>query len=414
MGKNLKGREIGKGISQRHDGRYSARFVSSSGKRKERYFESLQAARDWLEDARYEDRHSVSLAPFESVEEDILERNAPLTDFSDITVDGWYEFWMNNLVSHLAWNTQRNYRERYVQNVQPIIGKMRVRDVRPMHCRKVLNDMNRNYKGSTIKQTYIMMGTMLRAAVMNDVVQKHPMNGVRYTCTVKAPSEIKYLTIEEQRLFLNAARRSHNYRQYALVLETGLRTGEMIGLTWDDVDFKHRTLTVSKTLSYRYGRDAWIAGPPKTAASYRTIPLTDRAYDILREIYDERDTRKRSDGLSETLRYMDRQTGVEKTLRMKDLVFINYRSGMPNKNSSYDTHLYKLCDEAGIKRFCMHALRHTYATRAIERGVNPKALQELLGHSSLQTTMDTYVHVTDESKRSAVELFQRAAIAAEI
>ena len=106
------------------------------------------------------------------------------------------------------------------------------------------------------------------------------------------------------------------------------------------------------------------------------------------------------------LEYIDRVSGEMKTLLMKDLVFINYRTGMPNKNSSYDTHLYKLCDEAGIKRFCMHALRHTFATRAIERGVQPKALQMLLGHASLHTTMDKYVHVTDESKRLDVRQFE--------
>lgn len=112
--------------------------------------------------------------------------------------------------------------------------------------------------------------------------------------------------------------------------------------------------------------------------------------------------------LSQELKYIDRISGETETLVMKNLVFINFRTGMPNKNSSYDTHLYKLCDEAGIKRFCMHALRHTYATRAIERGVQPKVLQELLGHASLQTTMDTYVHVTNDAKEKAVQQFEQS------
>ena len=106
------------------------------------------------------------------------------------------------------------------------------------------------------------------------------------------------------------------------------------------------------------------------------------------------------------LPYMDRRSGVQKNLIMRDLVFVNWRTGEPAKNSSYDTHLYKLCDEADIERFCMHALRHTYATRAIERGMQPKVLQKLLGHASIKTTMDRYVHVTDDSLVDAVAQFQ--------
>ena len=129
---------------------------------------------------------------------------------------------------------------------------------------------------------------------------------------------------------------------------------------------------------------------------------------MLKACYDERHTRKESEALSQILEYIDRRTGQTGYLLMRDLVFINYRTGEPAKNSSYDTHLYKLCDEAKIKRCCMHALRHTYATRAIESGMQPKVLQKLLGHASIKTTMDRYVHVTDTSLTNAVKQFERS------
>ena len=388
MGKNLKGKECGKGIRQRKDGLYSARFVDKLGNRHEKYFATIPEARNWIEDSKYADKHEGIFVPTET------------------TVDEWFEFWIENIVGDLAPNTLRNYRERYTFNIQPVIGKMAIANVKPMHCKKVLLQMDETYAGSTIRQTYIAMGTMLKAALMNDLIIKHPMNGVRYTKPVLAKDDIKFLTREEQRIFLQAAKRSHNYNQYALILETGLRTSELIGLTWDAIDFEKRTLTVNKTLEYRHKQGYWRAGPPKTPQSYRTIPLTERAYNILKEIWDNREYRKKSPLLSETLEYIDRRTGATSQLVMCDLVFINWRTGEPAKNSSYDTHLYKLCDEAGIKRFCMHALRHTYATRAIEAGMQPKVLQKLLGHASIKITMDRYVHVTTESMDQAIKQFE--------
>jgi len=168
-------------------------------------------------------------------------------------------------------NTRRNYRERYKHNIQPVLGKMRLTDVKPMYCKMVLNQMEADYAGSTIRQTYIAMGTMFRAALMNDLIAKHPMDGVRYTKPVRAVNDIKYLTVEEQMKFLEVAKRSHNYYQYALILETGLRTGELIGLTWDAINWEKRTLTVNKTLDF--GTSKRIGEPVRLRPSKATGPF---------------------------------------------------------------------------------------------------------------------------------------------
>ena len=391
MGKSLKGKELGKGIGQRKDGLYYARCTNKSGQRLEKCFQDLKEARNWQKEQQYRQVHpEIKSAP------------------PKMTVNEWFDFWQTNLLTGLAPNTVRNYRERYERNTKAILGELLLTEVKPMHCKAVFNGMTGTYAGSTIRQAYIALGSMFKAAKENGLIEKHPMDGVRFDSPIKAVDEIHFLTVSEQKAFLEVAKHSHNYAQYALILETGLRTGEVIGLTWDAIDWENHTLTVNKTMEFRHKQHEWRAGPPKTKKSYRTIPLTDTAYQILQDLYLGREYRKEASELDKVLTYIDRRTAKQAELHMRDLVFINYRTGMPAKNSSYDTHLYKLCDRAGIEHFCMHALRHTYATRAIESGMQPKVLQKLLGHASIKTTMDRYVHVTDDSMFQAVRQFQNA------
>ena len=116
MGKDLKNREIGKGLSQRKDGHYSARFLSKTGVRKEKYFDTLVQARNWLDAARKEDE-GLTIATFE-VASDLALENDILPTKEDMTVDQWFNFWLENIVPDLRSNTLRNYKDRYKFNIK--------------------------------------------------------------------------------------------------------------------------------------------------------------------------------------------------------------------------------------------------------------------------------------------------------
>lgn len=152
-GENLKGKECGKGIYHRKDGSYSARYYTKSGKRKEKSFQTLPEAKNWLADAKYVERHNL------------------IVTSPDMTVDKWFSYWIGNIVCDLAPNTKRNYQERHKWNIHPAIRTMCIADVKPMHCKAVLNRMEATYAGSTIRQAYITTGTMLKSAVMKILSQ---------------------------------------------------------------------------------------------------------------------------------------------------------------------------------------------------------------------------------------------------
>ena len=152
MGKSLKGRECGKGICQRKDGLYSARFVNKQGKRTVKCFSTLPEARNWLEDAKYADKHDNLYIP------------------SDMTVDAWFQYFINDIKGNtIRPNTSRNYKERYNRNIKECIGRMLLSDVKPIHCQDVLNRMASSYAESTIYQTRITLYTMFEAAVENEI-----------------------------------------------------------------------------------------------------------------------------------------------------------------------------------------------------------------------------------------------------
>ena len=370
MGKDIKGHDLGKGLTQRKDSKkYEANYYDSDGRRIVRSFKTLSEARRWLADSKYEQAHNLPV-------------------ISDkLTVDEAFRMWISHKEKQVRPNTIRNYKERYESDIKPVIGRMRIIDVKPTHCQKILDLMaDEDYAAGTMKQTLNTMITFFWYAYENDMVRKSPVtkSGVKMPACEK--KGIDFFSIEEEKRFIEVAREYAYYEQFRLILEMGMRTSELIGLEWKCVNLEKRELRIEKTLEFRYSTQKWTWGPPKTQQGVRTLKMTNKAYEILKEMWD------------------NRRENPKTPEEFKDLVFIN-RTGYPTKNSTYDAALVKRCEQAGVKRVSMHDLRHTMATRFCECSTDYKRLSKILGHSSIKVTVDTYVHETEQTIEEATAKF---------
>ena len=161
MGKDLKGKELGVGLNQRKDGRYQARFTDKNGKRREKNFQKKTEAQEWLNEQRYLDNR---------------------LDSGDMTVNEWYEFWINNYKEGVVKdNTVRNYRQRYQFNIKKEICSMNLKDVKQSHCQLILNDMAKDgrYSYGTMELTQITMHAIFKGALENDYILKNPAEGLK-------------------------------------------------------------------------------------------------------------------------------------------------------------------------------------------------------------------------------------------
>lgn len=364
MGKDLRGKELGIGISQRKDGKYTARITDSYGKRIQKYFDKLQECRQWIADMQFQKEHGTINAG------------------GDMTVDAWFDYWMENVkCGTIRENTKQSIIDRYQYNIKNYIGKTTLMDVKPLHCQNILNKMSTKYNKSTIERTRTVLHSMFKCAEENGLIISNPVKK-----SVKVHSELesktsKVLTVEEQKKFVAASLGYSNHLLLELALQTGMRVGELTGLKWQDIDFENRYLTVSRTIGRHVGGSGWVENAPKTSSSKRQIPLTDEAIRILKE------QKKKS----KSFKVLD--------IRFSDNVFLT-QHGQPYVRSAINKQIRSICRSAGIEEITIHTLRHTFATRCIEAGMKPKILQKILGHSSINMTMDLYVHATEEEKES--------------
>lgn len=381
MGKDLKGKELGKGILQRKNGRYCGRYVDIFGERKYIYNNDLRALKKELKEVIYE-----------------TEQGTAVVD-SSIKLSSWFEKWLlvykQDIIRE---NTKRHYVQIFSKHIEPRLGNFRLVDITQLQCKEMINTLKQNgYQWETQNKVRVLMIDMFNRALQDQFVKRNPMKGVRLASN--KPNERKVLTVDEQALFYECCAGTFYDNLFVVAVNTGLRPGELFALTWDDIDFNKREISITKTLVYqKYLTDevkTFHLEPPKTESSIRCVPINNECERALKKQFVQKQ--------------IIQKRGVKKH-EFSDRLFVT-QYNTPLNSVLYSDAIHRIIAEINlmkddleqIEKFAGHTFRHTFATRCIESGVAPKIVQAYLGHASLTMTMDLYVHATDEYKQEEMD-----------
>ena len=361
MGKDLRGKELGKGLSQRSDGRYMARFKRKDGSRPCFYSKKLQECRQWIANAQYEDE------------------TTDVNDYTKMSLNAWFDYWVENIYKQSVHETTYLLRIReYNVNIRGSLGQKKIKDISPLDCNIWENQFAElNLSDSTLIRRYHLLRDPLEAAVEFNIINDNPYKSRRLKGRESEKRNI--LDFEQQKLFCEIARTKTHFHHFLFILNTGVRGAELRGLRWEDVDFENKTVQIRRNLNYvkLNGKYRWHIGPVKTKSGLRTIPLTSDALRCL-----------------QMMKYQSLTIDTE----WKDYVFLSAMTGGPLQGESYKRVLKQICKEGELPDISLHSLRHTFATRCVESRMNVKILCKIMGHSKITTTMDLYAHATEAEK----------------
>lgn len=317
----------------------------------------------------------------------------------NITFDSWFNTWINTYKTNCKESTLNQYMNSYKRYIKPEFGKRKIKLLRTEQLQAFSNRMASKYSATVFRECNFLLYDALQQAVKSRIINRNPMEFVNMPKT-KERKKKGALSADQQRAFLNEAKSCEYYRLFKLSTLTGMRIGEIIGLQWSDVDFKNREIHITHTMSFISGKGQYL-DTPKSKASQRTIPMIESAYTLLKEQRVEQLKKKLELG-----QYWAPAAGME------NLVFTS-QNGTAIYDTNIRTAMRRICDklnDQGIDRYncTFHTLRHCFATRCIENGMEPKTLQTILGHTTLAMTMDLYCDVMEQTKKDAMHKIANA------
>ena len=376
MGKSLKGKELGKGIQQRKDGTYQGRFVNRFGKRVTVYAKTYTEITQKLRRAQFDNDGALNVAN------------------TNITLSEWFELCLKTDKMDLRSSSIRTYRGIF-NRLEPALGNLKLTKLTKLNIQLAFNDLKSDKSRADCKALLV---DILNCAMRADLLTRNVAVYVKTEINHEEPKARRSLTETEIKIIKeNACKTGTLYPFFIIALNTGMRAGEVLGLTWKCVDFDKNIIQVRSTLCYlpNDGKNGiYEFHPPKTEAGKRDIPMTKECKEMLLSLHDRKE------------KIAQKHTPLE---GFDDLVLPSKTNQPINEANIRKAILYLVdaCQAKGleIQQFSPHEIRHTFATICIYRGVTPKTLQRWLGHKSLKMTMDLYCHVPIDKSIEEMALF---------
>lgn len=344
-----------------------AQIRLENGKKKQLYYETEKEAQRGLRQALHD-----------------LEQGKLITE-RDQTMKQFLEYWLEVHRKFVRVNTYRIYRQYLDRHVIPVLGHVRLQKLSPRHIKELYaRDLNEGYAAETIRGVHRMLHKALSDAVQWNWVAANACDKAKQPGPVRF--EIHPLTPEQAKTLMDTAKGSRLEALLTLAVATGMRRGEILALRWSDIDFEEGSLQVRHTVN-RAGKYGILENAPKTEKSKRRIMLPQFVLDTLK---------------IHLTHSNELQVQAGSTWQNLNLVF-STDTGNFVEGTDLTRRFKRLLKEAGLPDMRFHDLRHSAATILLGRGVHPKLVQELLGHSQMSVTMDRYSHVLPSMQRDMMK-----------
>lgn len=396
--KDNKGRVLRQGETQRQDGTYRYTYTDPFNKRRDIYAKDIVKLREREEKLKKDQLDGLDL---------YMVGTATLNYVFDRYISMKY---------NLRSTTKSNYKymyERFVRKGfgEKLIAEIKYSDVKHFYL-YLLNEQK--LQSNTVDTIHTLLHPTFQLAVRDEIIRKNPSDGVMAEIkrNIGKNKGIRHaLTVEQQRAFLNYIANEpvfvHWLPLFVVLLGTGCRIGEVIGLRWQDLEYEKRVISINHSVVY-YPLDGtrksiFQVSLPKTEAGIREIPMMDEVYEAFQQEYD-----------------YQKETGFNCTEidGMTGFIFCN-RFGNVHNPQTINHAIKRILENYNAKevicakkerrqpiilpKFSCHHLRHTFCSRLCENETNLKVIQSVMGHANIETTMDIYAEATSEKKKEAIE-----------